>query len=113
MRTQVSCEVAPVTVEAHPRDGDGVCVTLSGEIDRDNCSEVRVAVDEVLFGAGPPHISLDMSRVTFLDSAGIRTLLLCRRDARLRGCELDIAAVHPHVYQVLDVTGLLGEFNVA
>ncbi|MDR6317182.1 STAS domain-containing protein [Actinoplanes couchii] len=92
--------------------GSVVVIAITGEMDRDNCAEARVAVGEVLYRDTPDRIDLDLSQVTFLDSAGIRSLLLCRHDARSRGCELSITAVHPHVHQVLAITGLLDEFGL-
>ncbi|MEU8244004.1 STAS domain-containing protein [Actinoplanes missouriensis] len=87
-----------------------VVVAAAGEIDRDSCERVRHAVEQTLHRARPRLISLDLGEVTFLDSAGIRTLLHCRRDAADFGCELEIGRVHDHVYQVLAITGLVELF---
>ncbi len=112
MPVDQSWDIAPLLIETRAPGDVRAVITVAGEMDRDNCGDIRVAVGEVLYRDGLERISINLSRLTFLDSSGIRELLLCRRDARLCGCELDLVDVHPHVHQVLDVSGLLAEFSV-
>ncbi|HWS39243.1 MAG TPA: STAS domain-containing protein [Actinoplanes sp.] len=90
-----------------------VTVVLAGEIDRDNCRAVRAAVGAALADRLVEFVCLDMGEVTFLDSAGIRELLLARRDAVANGGDLAIGRAHRHVREVLEVTGLLEEFRLS
>ena len=78
-------------------------VTLSGEIDTGNCTAVREAIS----GAGGTpvsHVTVDMSGVTFIDSAGISALLAARDD--VGGGHLDVVAVSAPVNRLLEITGL-------
>jgi anti-anti-sigma regulatory factor len=45
--------------------------------------------------------------VTFLDSGGIRCLLLCHADAEHADCRLMVVDAHPNAYRALRITGLL------
>ncbi|MEU4564444.1 STAS domain-containing protein [Actinoplanes sp. NPDC023936] len=102
----------PLTVEVRSSTSSPrtVVVSAAGEIDRDSCERLRRAVGDALHRDQPRLISLDLGAVTFLDSAGIRALLNCRRDAGDFGCELEIGRAHDHVYQVLAITGLVDVF---
>jgi anti-anti-sigma factor len=55
---------------------------------------------------------LELHAVTFLDSAGIRALLMCHSDAEKAGCQLGLTRTPPRVYEVLNITGLLDHFGL-
>ena len=114
MNFELSLGTNPLGIELREpaSPGAALVIAISGEIDRANCAEVTRAVTQTIQAKAPEYISLDLDQVTFLDSAGIRTLLICRDNARQHGSELDIGRAHPHVLQVLTITGLLEEFNL-
>ncbi|MFC7535088.1 STAS domain-containing protein [Actinoplanes sp. GCM10030250] len=95
-----------------PTSPDSIVIALSGDIDRENCSEMVLAVTDTLHRHPGRDVSLDMSEVTFLDSSGIRALLICRRTAMELGTQLKISKAHRHVQQVLSITNLLGVFHL-
>ncbi|RAK36444.1 anti-anti-sigma factor [Actinoplanes lutulentus] len=104
----------PLTVEIR-RDtpSSSTVIALIGEVDRDSCSKVLQSVGQVLRdGNVPLRIRMDLAEVTFLDSAGIRTLLHCRRDATRTGCEFGIDPAHENVYQVIEISGLVEVFKL-
>ena len=55
---------------------------------------------------------MDLSGVSFLDSSGIRALLLCHADAEQASCRMTITDAHRMVYQVLEITCLLDHFGL-
>jgi anti-anti-sigma factor len=77
---------------------DGVIV-ISGELDLEAS---KFVIDAAAQLAGPmsPHLRLDLSEVTFLDSAGLHALLRLRQTR-----SVEIVAVSPRVERVLDITG--------
>ena len=89
-----------------------VVVTMAGEIDRDTCAEVQRVVVDILHRARPERVSLDMRQVTFMDAAGIRALLTCRRHALQLSSVVEISRAHDNVRQVLAMTSLLDMFNL-
>ncbi len=79
-------------------------IEVSGEVDLATAPDIyhRVcALAEV-----EPVVVLDMSRVTFVDSSGLGTLVMA--DKRLKDAlgELRIVITHPSVQRVFDMTDL-------
>ncbi|MEV4281277.1 STAS domain-containing protein [Actinoplanes xinjiangensis] len=87
-------------------------VELAGELDTRETERLRAGITGVVREHGPAPIRIDASRLTFLDSAGIRGLLACRRIIGEAGSRLSISVAHPNVFQVLQITGLLSVFDV-
>jgi anti-anti-sigma factor len=85
-------------------------IAVAGEVDMLSAPAVQEAVVDVLHRRHPRRIEIDLRGVTFLDSAGIRTLLICHDDAQQENCLLTLVDPHPRVYRVLQITGLLGLF---
>ena len=90
------------------RDGSNTVVSLQGEID--------ATTRDLLIGIAAPCIvsdatlTLDCSRVTFMDSRGLHAMLELRRVAQERGAALVIAAPPQAVTRVISLAGLAGFF---
>ncbi|MEV6303273.1 STAS domain-containing protein [Actinoplanes sp. NPDC051861] len=94
-------------------DPDGsTTIVLSGELDGQEAEPLHDTVMTAALRCAPAPVRLDATRLTFLDSSGIRALLSCRSMAASAGSRLLMPRVHPHVFQVLDITGLLTIFGV-
>jgi anti-anti-sigma factor len=87
-------------------------ITVAGDLDALNAGDLHQAVNDVLRRQQPQHIEIDLRRVTFLDSAGIRALLLCHHDAHGVDCRLTLTGPQPMAYRVLQITGLLDHFGL-
>jgi anti-anti-sigma factor len=87
-----------------------VTVAVAGEVDLPHARDLVVALREVLAGT-PAVISLDLSRVTFMDSTGIQVLMGARADAVKAGTEMKIQKTSAPVQRVLQLTGLLETFE--
>jgi anti-sigma B factor antagonist len=91
----------PASVDFEPppfqyrRDASGQIV-VTGEIDLASAAAFR----PVMLASTDP-IALDLTGVTFMDSAGVRLLLLAREVRPVR-----IVAVSPAVSRVLELLGL-------
>jgi anti-anti-sigma factor len=88
-------------------------ITVAGDVDAVSAGDLHQAVIGVLRRQPPERIEIDLHRVTFLDSAGIRALLLCHRDAQSVDCRLTLTDPPPMAYRVLQITGLLDHFGLA
>jgi anti-anti-sigma factor len=79
-------------------------VTLPAEIDVTNAQSIG---DELhaAFGPGVAVVIADMSRTAFLDSSGIRYLLLASEHAAKANAELRLVTESAAVLRVLAVTG--------
>jgi anti-anti-sigma factor len=93
-------------------DDDLARVVISGELDGNSAPRLIATIHEM---AAPPvrGIELDCGGVTFLDSAGVRALIVTRNEAASLG--IDLVLVHPSVpvSRVIEMTGLVGFLNVA
>ena len=83
-----------------PGDGERVLV-LIGELDMASTDTLSTAIDDV---RGSGDITLDMHRLTFIDSSGIRALH--RAAQGTAGGRLVLSRPTPAVSRVLDLVGL-------
>jgi len=90
-------------IEERQAPAGAVVLALYGEFDLAAVPFARERLEEAR-ARGPRGIALDLSEVTFADSAALRELL--RADAALRadGARLVLAAISPAVERLLDVT---------
>ena len=87
-------------------------ISITGDIDRCTAHQVQQAVIQALRQQRPATIVVDLGGVAFLDSAGIRALVLSHADAAQVDCRLRLVNACPLVHQVLDIAGLLGRFGM-
>src|SRR6266498_4261133 len=88
--------------------GSWILLRLHGEIDISNAREIAAAI-EAAVPNGTPRIAVDLTHVSYLDSAGVKLLmqLADRLRARRRGLRLIVPAAAP-IRAVLELTGLPG-----
>jgi anti-anti-sigma factor len=98
-------ELASIQVE---RRGADLLLRIAGEIDISNARELSSALEEVVPN-GTPFILVDLSQVTYLDSAGVKLLMHLADRLRLRRRELRLVVPeNAPIRAVLELTGLLG-----
>jgi anti-anti-sigma factor len=93
--------------------GDRPRLRVSGDLDATSSADLHDAFVAVLRQHCPPGVDLDLEGVTYLDSAGLTGLLLCRDDARQMGCDLALRNTPTMVYRILQVAGLLEDLGLA
>jgi anti-sigma B factor antagonist len=83
----------------------GVCLRAVGEIDTSTAPALQDRLEAQL--ARPvPELVLDLTRVTFLDSAGLCVLALAHKQAGTTGTRLRVLATTRAVVRPMQVTGL-------
>ena len=85
-----------------------VSLRLTGEIDVSNADQVEAALKEAT-REGPEELLLDLRAVTFLDTAGLRLILLAHRWQKRAGHALRLLLGEPEsaARRVLEISGLL------
>ena len=84
----------------------GTVVAVAGELDLATGPGLEQALGEQLGASG--RVILDLARVTFMDSSGVRILRDAVRAPQAASGGLTIRpALHDHVRQVLELTGML------
>ena len=84
---------------------DDTCLTAAGEIDSSSAPVFRERLDALLAG-GATGITIDLTRVTFLDSAGLCVLAAAHRRAEADGVTMRVLASSRAVVRPLQITGL-------
>jgi anti-anti-sigma factor len=93
------------------RRPDHLRVQVSGELDLHRERELRGAVDALLAQEPPARLVLDVSGVQFLDSSGLRALLVCRDHAREAGVPMRLAITPGPVTRLLNLAGVQTWFD--
>jgi len=86
-------------------DGDRVSISIGGELDTTTSPRLISVVRDVI-GDRTGLIDLDCSDVWFLDSAGVRALIVVRNEATRRGVDFSLVRASGTVARILDMTGL-------
>ncbi|MCC9305762.1 STAS domain-containing protein [Kitasatospora sp. RB6PN24] len=88
-----------------------VICRLRGEVDQDQRPELQNVLAEAV-QKGLPQVVVDLSGLTFSDSAGLNALLRCRGDASAAGTELVLASPPPQMRRLLEMTGADRVFTI-
>lgn len=85
---------------------------LAGRLDAVSTQQALAEVHAAI-GQGARFVLLDLARVTFLSSSGMRALLLVRKELLAHpGAELRLCALQPPVLEVFKLTGFLQLFQI-
>src|SRR4051812_4384073 len=85
--------------------GDVVRVAPTGELDLASVGDFDAAMEQAEAGS-PPTLVLDLSDLEFLDSSGLRAIVLADERARKRGGRLAIVPGPDTVHRVFEITQL-------
>jgi anti-sigma B factor antagonist len=91
-------------VQSEDRDGL-VHVALRGELDLSTVGKVQDELDRIE-ASSPPVVVLDLSKLTFLDSTGLRCLVTADERARENGRRVVIVRGPEAVQRVFSITRL-------
>ncbi|HEX4437922.1 MAG TPA: STAS domain-containing protein [Solirubrobacteraceae bacterium] len=85
--------------------GDGWTLWLSGELDIASAGVLDTTIAE-LCADGSNRILLEMADLAFMDSTGVRSLLVGHELCSVNDCEMLIGSVSPQVARLFEVSGL-------
>jgi anti-anti-sigma factor len=102
----------PPLLEVEVTGGDGRSrVRVAGELDAASAAELEGALGSELSAGGV--VELDLGNVSFIDSSGLRSLLVIQQGAADAGGSLVLVATTPAVDRLLELTGLEDTFRRA
>ena len=84
--------------------GDVAVVALSGELDVAGASLLEHEMERVLADHEPATLVLDLSGLAFMDSTGLRLVVLADQQSRRRGHQLVLVRGSGDVHRVFEIT---------
>ena len=92
-------------------DGDVVRVSVVGELDAASAPRLQRSLDAVI-GVSAGAVVLDMSGVSFIDSTGLRVLLVLQQRLSAQRRPLTLGDVSVQTRRLLDLSGLSSVLGV-
>lgn len=98
---------------SQPR-AQAVVLTLSGEIDLERSPDLQVSLQEA-FGrlTGRGTVLIDLSKVTYMDSSGVATLVRGLQMSRKKGVGLVLCSLQDRVRSIFEIARLDTVFPIA
>jgi anti-anti-sigma factor len=86
--------------------GPQTTVSLAGELDPATAPDLQARLLQLATDAAVTSVVIDLTQISFLDSAGLRVLVSANEALRARSADLILRGPSPNVRRVLEVTGL-------
>jgi anti-anti-sigma factor len=102
---QVACAVASHAI------GDGVLVTVAGEVDIATTPQIERELRRVQMASA--DVTVDLTELSFLDCSGLRVLLESASRARGSGGRLTVIGAHGQPRRLFELTRVLDELHLA
>lgn len=90
---------------------DTAALSLDGRLDGHTATELEGILSQLQHEEAVRNIVLDVSRLNYLSSAGIRTILAALKSRRRDGGELVLAGLHGYPEQVLRMAGFADQLR--
>jgi anti-anti-sigma factor len=87
------------------RDEGGVALHLTGEMDI-SCEDAFAATVGTCIADGANEVRVDLSRLTFIDSSGLRMLIELWHKSRKNGLDLSMVQGTGQVRRTMEIAGL-------
>ena len=87
--------------------GKAVLLAITGELDVATTAQFRASVEGLDDPGAPSHVTVDLSRLDFIDAAGIAALLALGNSLDDVGGSIRIRSPKPHVRRVLELAGVV------
>ena len=105
----------PLDVDVRSLTGSvtGWVLTISGEIDTSSAPTLHDKVSELLAGKDEDGMLLvmDLSRVEFVDSSGLRVIVAVANEMERRGGRLELDGLSAAARRILELTGLIDRYR--
>ena len=86
--------------------GARLSVQLSGELDHHSAEQTRIMLDTLLRDVTVHELVLDLSGMTFMDSAGIGVILGRFRELSMRGGRMIVRGMNASVDRLFQMSGI-------
>lgn len=86
--------------------GSRLSVQMSGELDHHSAEQTRIMLDTLLRDVTVHELVLDLSGMTFMDSAGIGVILGRFRKISMRGGRMVVKGMNTSVDRLFQMSGI-------
>lgn len=90
---------------------DMTIVSLKGRIDANTALEMEQKLN-TLISEGHRSLIVDMREVSYVASAGLKVLLVARKEMRRSNGVFKLAGLQPQVTEIFDITGFTMLFKI-
>ena len=91
--------------------GNTQILALQDAVTQAECAELKDLIGRST-AAGMGRVAVDLSEVSFVDSATLEVLLTAAKDCATRGGRLKLVAVSANCQEILRLTDLCGRFEI-
>jgi stage II sporulation protein AA (anti-sigma F factor antagonist) len=96
---------------AHEQAGDVAIVRLEGRLDSGAAHGAEEGFNGIL-GGGTPHLAIDMTKLDYISSAGLRVLLVVAKKVQQAKGKVALFGLSPNVREVFTVSGFDTIFSI-
>ncbi len=86
--------------------GSKLYAALTGELDQHSAEKVRIMLDTLIHDITVRELTLDLSGVTFMDSAGLGVVLGRYKKIQMRGGKVIVTGVSASVDRIFRMSGI-------
>ena len=97
----------PVTMAMNlntERQGDVLCALITGRIDGSNVAEFESSLGSAI-EAGDRAVVMDMEKLIYISSAGLRAVLLTAKALKSQNSMLILCSLPDHIQEILEISG--------
>lgn len=94
-----------LTIESRRLSDDWLSLAVEGEIDLATVGELQGAIDEIADNDGQ-HLVVDLTKSSFMDSTGLKTLVMASRRFDESGRSFAIAVSGGPISRLIDLSGV-------
>lgn len=100
-----------LTLTETVHDGAWTSILVEGEIDLATVDELRVAVEKVL-ADGAHNLVVDLRSAGFMDSTGLKALVMANRDFESAGRSFALAVKPGPIWRLIDLSGVASTMTI-
>lgn len=100
-----------LTISVDRSEGE-VVLALAGELDPHTAPQLDSELEALTGGDGPSRVVLDLTGMTFLDSAGLRVIISGQKALAESGADLVLRHPNDTARRLLEITGLVEHVTV-
>ena len=93
------------------RNDGKITVSVEGRVDTTTSNEFGEALNAAI--PETDELTVDMEKLVYISSAGLRVLLSAHKDMSKKGGFLLIKNVNADIYEIFDITGFTNILNIS